>query len=357
MNKKINVGVIFGGKSGEHEVSLNSSYNVIKAINKDRYEITMIGITKEGEWKLYCGDVEAIKEGTWELQTEYIRTDFSVFKDDTFGAVDIFFPVMHGTFGEDGTIQGFFEMLDKPYVGCGVAASAVAMDKAIAKILFTSESIPVVEGITFNRSDVKKIDACVELLESKFAYPVFVKPANMGSSVGISKAHDRIEFQNAIAEAAKYDNKILAEKFISAKEIEVAVLGNDEPQASCVGHIIPCNEFYDYEAKYLSGDDSKIVIPAPLSERLTEQIKQYAIQAFKVIGGSGLSRVDFFVEEGTDNIYLNEINTMPGFTNISMYSKLWDASGIAYGELVEKLIELGFERYNSRKALLYKKEF
>lgn len=356
MGKKINLGVVFGGKSGEHDVSLNSSYNVIKAIDKNKYDITMIGITSDGQWLIYGGDAENIKNGTWEQDTKNIKSDFSVFKDEIFSKIDIFFPVLHGTFGEDGTIQGFFEMLDKPYVGCGVMASSVAMDKTVAKVVFKSEGIPVVDGITVYKTDIIDIEHCIEKILSEFSFPVFIKPANMGSSVGISKAHDKEELKIALLEAAKYDNKILIEKFIKCKEIEMAVLGNETPNASCAGYVIPCNEFYDYEAKYLSGDDSEIIIPAPIPSEISDQLKDYAVKAFMAIGGSGLSRVDFFIEEGSNNIYLNEINTMPGFTNISMYPKLWEASGISYPDLIEKLIVLGFERYNKRKELLFKKD-
>lgn len=357
MQKKINIGVLFGGKSGEHDVSLSSSYNVIKAINKDKYDITMIGITLEGEWLLYEGDVERIKDGSWEQDIKHLKSDFSVFHDEIFDKIDIFFPVLHGTFGEDGTIQGFFEILGKPYVGCGVMASSVAMDKVVAKILFRNEGIPVVDDIVLYSSELKNIAHCIQNILSEFSFPVFVKPANLGSSVGISKAHDSEELKTALNEAAKFDNKIIIERFIKGKEIELAVLGNETAQASCAGYIIPCNEFYDYEAKYLSGDDSEIIIPAPLPSEISDQLKFYAIKAFKAISGSGLSRVDFFVEEGSNNIYINEINTMPGFTNISMYSKLWNACGISYPDLIEKLIALGFERYDNRKNLLFKKDF
>ncbi len=357
MQDKINVGIVFGGRSGEHEVSLNSAYNVIESIDQNKYIVTMIGITKAGQWRIYKGDPLNLKNNTWQDDLSNVKTDFSLFNDDEMKTIDIFFPVLHGTFGEDGTIQGLFEMLNKPYVGCGVLASSVAMDKDIAKIIFKSEDIPVAGGILLYKSEIlQDIHNAIDKIETLYRYPVFIKPANMGSSVGISKAHNQKELQVALKEAVKYDTKILVEEFIQGKEIEVAVLGNENPETSCTGHVVPCHEFYDYEAKYLTGDDSEIIIPAPIEQTLSETIKTYAKKAFKAINGSGLARVDFFVQDETDKIYLNEINTMPGFTNISMYSKLWEASGIRYVDLIDKLIELGFERYDTRQKLIYEIE-
>lgn len=349
----INVGVIFGGKSGEHEVSLQSAYNVITAIEKSKYDVTLIGITREGRWSIYSGDVEKIREDSWE-EDPANSWDFSFTSDEAFGKIDILFPVLHGTFGEDGTIQGLFEMLDKPYVGCGVLASSAAMDKDTAKRLFASVGIPVADWVIFSRSEIlSDADRCANVAEEDFGYPVFVKPANMGSSVGISKAHDRKELIEALREAAIYDIKILVEKAINAHEVEIAVLGNTDIEVSCPGIIVPCHEFYDYEAKYLTGDDSKIIIPAPIPEETAELIREYAKKAFAVINGTGLSRIDFLLSKDTGNVYLNEINTLPGFTNISMYSKLWAECGVKYADLIERLINLGFERYNMRRELRY----
>ncbi|MBR5996292.1 MAG: D-alanine--D-alanine ligase [Eubacteriaceae bacterium] len=356
MEKKMNVGIMFGGRSGEHEVSLSSSYNVINAIDRNKFDLTLIGITREGRWSIYTGDVEKIKEDTWE-QDPNNRWDFSLFSDNDFNACDIFFPVMHGTFSEDGTLQGLFEMLDKPYVGCGVLASSAAMDKCVFKVIMQSEHIPVAKGLTLYKSAIlKDIEAQCDEAEKEFDYPIFVKPANMGSSVGISKAHDRDELKEALMEAIKYDTKLLLEEFIDGREIEIAALGNEDVQISYPGWIKPCHEFYDYEAKYLSGDDSEVVIPAPIPEEKVKEIQEYAKKAYIAIGGSGLSRIDFFLTNSDNRVILNEINTMPGFTNISMYPKLWDYCGVNYPDLIEKLIGLGLDRYKVRKELLFKKQ-
>lgn len=354
MGNKINVGIIFGGKSGEHDVSLQSAYNVITSIDRDKYDVTLLGIDRNGIWSIYTGDVESIKNDTWENEEATNKRNFSFTEDPDFVAIDILFPVLHGTFGEDGTIQGLFEMLGKPYVGCGVLASSAAMDKDVAKRLLESVGIPVAKGVTLFKNDIKNNTATVVCsVEEKFEYPVFVKPANMGSSVGINKAHNKDELIFALEDAAKYDTKILVEEFVDAYEIEIAALGNDDVKISCPGMIVPCNEFYDYEAKYLTGDSSKIIIPAPIDEDKVEAVKDYATKAFKVLGCSGLSRIDFFLTKNTNEFKLNEINTLPGFTNISMYSKLWAACGVEYKDLISELIDLGFERYNTRKELKF----
>jgi len=328
---------------------------VIKAMDKDLFEIVMLGITQEGQFILYTGSVEKLLDNTWESD-ENCNRDVHLFNSDFTDSIDIFFPVLHGTNGEDGTIQGVFELLDKPYVGCPVLASSAMMDKEIAKIIFDNAGIRTAKGVTLRKIDIEtKIDECVEKIEKAFGYPSFIKPANMGSSVGISKAHDRDELISGLKDAAKYDEKILVEEFVKAKEIEVAVLGNLDPQASCPGMIVPCHEFYDYEAKYSTGDDSKIIIPAPLDEATTELIRTSAVKAFVAAGLRGLSRVDFFLTDD-GQVILNEINTLPGFTNISMYPKLWGACGIEYTDLITKIIELGFERYELREALSFRKE-
>ena len=355
MKEKLNVGIIFGGKSGEHEVSLNSAYNLIRSIDRDKFDITMIGIDKDGTWKIYSGDPELIPNSKWENNTSHINTTFSIFHDPIIQQIDIMFPVLHGTFGEDGTIQGLFEMMDKPYVGCGVLASSVAMDKSITKILLRSEGIPVAEDILIRKFEIiQSIEHSVQKVTERFDFPVFVKPVNMGSSVGISKAHDVEELKSALILASKFDSKVMVEKFIDANEMEIAALGNDVVKTSCIGQVVPCHEFYDYEAKYLCGDESEIIIPAQIKMETSEKISEYAMKAYRALECSGLSRIDFFVNEETGLIILNEVNTLPGFTNISMYSKLWEASGIHYTELITKLIELGMQRYMQRKELLYK---
>ena len=357
MKEKINVGVVFGGKSGEYDVSLLSAYNVLKGIDTEKYDITLLGISLEGKFYLYSGDIARIHDNTWIEDTEHLKTNFSIFNDPQMKAIDIFFPVLHGQNGEDGRVQGLFEVLDKPYVGCEVMSSAVCMDKDIAKKVFESVNIPVVEGVVVFNTDLEedaKFEAMMDKCERKLDYPMFVKPVNMGSSVGISKAADRKSLKEALVYAARFDNKILVERAVDAREIECAVLGNSNPEASMPGEIVSCKEFYDYEAKYLSGNDSVIEIPANIDDETIEKIRQYAVKAFKTVGCMGLSRVDFFVEKSTGNIYLNEINTLPGFTNISMYPKMWEYMGLEYSELLDRLIEFGFERYETKHKLTIK---
>ncbi len=357
MKEKLNVAVIFGGKSGEHEVSLMSATNVIKAMDKDKYNIYMIGITKNGQWMAYRGEVENIMGGSWEKEAaeldrqETVNLMFSgILGGDPAFRLDAVFPVLHGPNGEDGTIQGLFEMLDIPYVGCGVLASALGMDKAVSKQLFRTAGLPVGNYEVVMKADwLKDPEGIIARIETDFSYPVFVKPANMGSSVGISKAHNQDELTAALAEAAKYDRKLLVEEYISCRELECAVLGNNEPMASGIGEIIPSHEFYDYEAKYFDDGKSVLIIPAGLSEAKTKEIRSIAVKAYKVLDCSGMSRVDFFMEKGTGKVYLNEINTIPGFTKISMYPKLWDAAGISYSELIDRLIRLAIERHLERK--------
>ncbi|MCR2033310.1 D-alanine--D-alanine ligase family protein [Anaerofustis stercorihominis] len=357
MSEKKNVGVVFGGKSGEYDVSLLSAYNVIKGINKEKFDITMIGITLEGKFYIYKGDVEKIKTNEWINDSENLISDFSLFDGDIINKVDIIFPVLHGQNGEDGRIQGLFEMMDKPYVGCEVLASSVCMDKDIAKRIFRSVGIPVVDDVLVFNTDIetdKLLTDTLDRCEETLPYPMFVKPVNMGSSVGISKAKDRASLKEALLKAVKFDTKILVEKGINAREIEVAVLGNSHPEASYPGEIVSCKEFYDYEAKYLSGDGSRIDIPAKIDDKIIEKIRNYAVKAFKAVGAGGLSRVDFFLDRDSGDIYLNEANTLPGFTNISMYAKMWDYMGIGYSDLIERLIDLGFERYEIKHRLTIK---
>ena len=402
--KKLRVGILFGGRSGEHEVSLLSAASVVNAIDKSKYEVVPIGITKEGRWvtagdaqRLLAGEVAG--EGTRATHTKAhlragdpeatpgaavlasgesvvvppepvhrqsgivpFQTDAALTRraSDRAINVDVIFPVLHGTFGEDGTIQGLLELADIPYVGAGVLGSAAGMDKDIMKSLFIAAGIPIVKHVTILRSDWEKNAKKVQkLVESKLKYPVFVKPANLGSSVGISKAHDRKELGPAIEEAAKFDRKIVIEQGVGgkkqkAREIECSVLGNDEPTASLPGEIVPGKEFYDYTAKYLD-EGSQLIIPAKLSKAETKRVQELAVRAFKAVDCSGLARVDFLMDPGSGNkkIYLNEINTMPGFTAISMYPKLWGASGLAYADLIDRLIQLGLERHADKKKNQY----
>ncbi|GAA0865060.1 D-alanine--D-alanine ligase [Paraclostridium tenue] len=351
--EKLSVALIFGGKSGEHDVSRVSASSIFKHINKEKYDVHTIGITKDGNWIYYNGSAEDMANGEWEnLADNDVKINlipngnYKVgleFKDGSFKKIDVLFPVLHGPYGEDGKIQGVFEISNIPYVGCGVLASSVGMDKLICKKVFSQIGLPQVNYTytnkwEFNLNKEKELDK----IESELNYPIFVKPANMGSSVGISKACNREELLKGINEALKHDTRIVLEQGINAREIEVAVLGNDDVKASIAGEIIPAKDFYDYEDKYVNGA-SKLEIPAKVDEITMESIRNMAINAFKGIDGSGLSRVDFFIDKETDEIYINEINTLPGFTNISMYPKLWDATGIQYTDLIDKLIQLAIE--------------
>ena len=393
--EKLRVGILFGGRSGEHEVSLLSAASVLNAIDKEKYDVVPIGITKEGRW-LTAENAENLLAGKLQIEPRNLRAgdpdmtepaavlhrgEAAVFPPEPvhrdkglvpFQAdasplrrasdrainVDVIFPVLHGTFGEDGTIQGLLELADIPYVGAGVLGSAAGMDKDIMKSLFIAAGIPIVKHVTILRSawekDRKKTE---KLVSSKLKYPVFVKPANLGSSVGISKAHDRHELGSAIEEAARFDRKIVVEEGVGgkkekAREIECSVLGNDEAQASIPGEIVPIKEFYDYNAKYLD-EGSKLIIPAKLTKTQTRKVQAMAVQAFKAVDCSGLARVDFLMDPKTGKIYLNEINTMPGFTSISMYPKLWAASGLEYSDLIDRLIQLGIERHEDKKKNQY----
>ncbi len=378
MGKK-RVAVIFGGQSSEHEVSRVSAQSVIENINREKYDIVMMGITKEGQWLTYEGPTNKIGSGEWEklalaaaqerkqntqltttgsnqtsTQPEELavsNTARGVFGESSKEPIDVIFPVLHGCNGEDGTIQGLFELAGIPYVGCGVLGSAVGMDKAYTKIIFEKEGLPQGDYLVFNRKQINfRIDEVIEEIEGRLTYPCFVKPSNAGSSVGVNKASNREQLKRALEIAAKNDRRILVEEFINGREIECAVLGNDNPIASTVGEVVPCNEFYDYEAKYQVGDDSRVIIPAEnLSAETVQKIREYAVRAFKCLDCAGLSRVDFFVHKDTGEIYINEINTLPGFTQISMYPKLWAASGIPYSELIDRLIELAYERFDDCK--------
>ena len=393
--KKLRVGVLFGGRSGEHEVSLLSAASVLNAIDKNRYEVVPIGITKDGRW-LTAEHAENLLAGKTSQEGRHLRagdpdttpaaavltrgesvvvppepvhresglvpfqSEAGTLRRSSDRAidVDVIFPVLHGTFGEDGTIQGLLELADIPYVGAGVLGSAAGMDKDVMKSLFIAAGIPIVKHVTILRSAWEKgAKKAVNLIEKKLKYPVFVKPANLGSSVGISKAHDRKELGPAIEEAAKFDRKIVIEEGVGgkknkAREVECSVLGNDEPTASLPGEIVPIKEFYDYDAKYLD-EGSQLIIPAKLTKPQTKTVQELAVKAFKAVDCSGLARVDFLMDPKTSKIFLNEINTMPGFTSISMYPKLWAASGLEYSQLIDRLIQLGIERHEDKKKNQY----
>jgi D-alanine-D-alanine ligase len=396
MRKKLRVGVLFGGRSGEHEVSLLSAASVLKAIDRKRFEVVPIGITKQGRWlvsgeaarllggdsaettstTLRAGDPQhtapaaLLAKGEGVIVPPMPGTALVPFERDAASPgqemlqLDVVFPVLHGTFGEDGTIQGLLELAGLAYVGSGVLGSATGMDKDVMKRLFLAAGLPITRHVTFLRHEweqsPKKI---VTRLEAALKYPLFIKPANLGSSVGISKAHDRKELGPAIKLAAGFDRKIVAEQAVGgrgnrarmgkARELEVAVLGNDEPQASVVGEIVPGKEFYDYEAKYLTAGSQEI-IPAKLTKKQSKQVRAMAIDAFRACDCAGLARVDFLLEAGdSGRIYLNEINTMPGFTPISMYPKLWEASGVKYPDLITRLVELALERKAEQEHISY----
>ena len=395
--KKLRVGILFGGRSGEHEISLLSAASVFKAIDPNKYEVVPIGITKDGRWltasdaerllhgkagegarptqvaALRAGDPEATPSAAVLQNGESVvvppephKSSMTPFQTDTPVRrasdrainVDIIFPVLHGTFGEDGTIQGLLELADIPYVGAGVLGSAAGMDKDIMKSLFHAAGLAIVKHVTVLRGEWESSPKKVEkLVASKLKYPVFVKPANLGSSVGISKARDRKELGPAIDEAAKFDRKIVIEEGVGgkknkAREIECSVLGNDRPEASVPGEIVPSAEFYDYSAKYLD-EGSQLIIPAKLTKAETKKVQDLAVAGFRAVDCSGLARVDFLMDPKSRKIYLNEINTMPGFTSISMYPKLWAASGLAYSELISRLIQLGLDRHAEKKRNQY----
>jgi D-alanine-D-alanine ligase len=358
VTKKLCVGILFGGRSGEHDVSLQSAASVINALDAVKYEILPIGITREGKWRMGSGAAQLLPQvlegGDPVTPTvdpagpKLLPLARSVPARDSRPDIDVVFPVLHGTFGEDGTVQGLLELADVPYVGAGVLASATGMDKDVMKRLFRDAGLPVVPWVLVLRSMWESNpDAVRKQVEKELRYPLFVKPVNMGSSVGISKVHHRRELVAALNLAAQYDRKILIEQGIDAREIECAVLGNDQPQASVPGEVVPVNEFYDYEAKYIK-EGSELVIPAKLTARQTAQVREVAIRAFQAVDCAGMGRVDFLLDRKTGKVFLNEINTIPGFTSISMYPKLWEASGVSYPELLDRLIELALERHKEK---------
>jgi len=392
--KKLRVGVLFGGRSGEHEVSLLSAASVLKAINQDKYEVVPIGITKSGQWvspadaekllrgesvpeesgrHLRAGNPQATASAAILAKGEAVivppvpaSNSLAPFQSQARAAdhgikVDVIFPVLHGTFGEDGTIQGLLELADIPYVGAGVLGSAAGMDKDIMKRLFAAAGLPIVKHVTMLRTQWEEDHGkAARVIERKLKYPLFVKPANLGSSVGISKAHNRKELAPAMEVAAGYDRKIVVEQGVGgkkqkARELECSVLGNDAPQASVVGEIVPSSEFYDYNAKYLD-EGSQLIVPARITKKQAKEAQEMAIRAFQTVDCSGLARVDFLMDPKNGRIYVNEINTMPGFTTISMYPKLWAASGLEYSALIDRLVQLALERHAEKKRTQYSRQ-
>jgi D-alanine-D-alanine ligase len=371
LSERVRVGVLFGGRSGEHEVSLASADSILRYIDRSKYEVVPIGITREGRWLASGDPLAALKSGqapeslppgddretvvpaallpdpvAGGLVTWSESGGTSQLRD--LATVDVVFPVLHGTYGEDGTIQGLLEIAGLPYVGAGVLGSALGMDKGKMKWQFRARGLPVANFLEFRRSRLEHDrEAVLNEIESTLGLPAFVKPACLGSSVGVSKVRTRTELGAGLELAAEYDDRLIAEQAINARELECSVLGNDDPVASVVGEIIPAHEFYDYEAKYLD-EGSRLIIPADVDEGVANEIRSMAVQAFLAIDCAGMARVDFFLENESNRVLLNEINTIPGFTNISMYPKLWEASGLSYADLIDRLIQLAIERHRDR---------
>lgn len=361
---KLRVGVIFGGRSGEHEVSLMSARSILLALDPEKYDVTQIGITRDGVWlvgedvlnSLANNQIDDLLPATLIPNPDRrglfrIRSTAHGDTLENLIPLDIIFPVLHGTFGEDGTLQGLLEMDDLAYVGAGVLASSLGMDKGVFRDVMVAHDIPVVETLAVLRReidrDIQAVMARVEAFFSAQSYPLFVKPANLGSSVGITKANSRSDLMEGLMEAARYDRKVLIERGVNAREIEIGVLGNDDPVVSVPGEIIPSRDFYSYEAKYID-ETSRLLIPAPMPPETTRRVQELALQAFKAIDCAGMARVDFLLDKDTGELFLSEVNTIPGFTRISMYPKLWEASGLAYPALVDRLIELALERKAER---------
>ncbi|MBI5303106.1 MAG: D-alanine--D-alanine ligase [Chloroflexi bacterium] len=364
MAKKIRVGIIFGGRSGEHEVSLASAQGVARAIDHEKYDVVMIGVTKQGRWlagdkalaqliaaspSLLLKSGEAVNDETVALNGKSLVPTTT--EASPLGAIDVAFPLIHGPMGEDGTVQGLLELADIPYVGAGVAASAVGMDKALMKAIFHAEDLPILDWMVVLRRDWElRPEDTIRRVEAEFGYPCFIKPANLGSSVGVSKAHNWDELTQALTTAAQYDRKLIAERAAQdAREIECSVLGNDEPIASLPGEVAPHREFYDYAAKYDETAGTDLIVPADLPPDVTRAVQGLAVRAFKAIDASGMARVDFFIERATNRIFVNEINTIPGFTAVSMYPRMWEKSGVPYPELIDRLIQLALERHADKK--------
>ena len=349
--------MVFGGRSGEHEVSLMSARSVMNALDRNKYDVIPMGITKHGEW-VVAGDplAELEREATegrgrpaaWEPPSRTALEDALGVCQHLAGAVDVVFPVLHGPYGEDGTLQGLLEMANVPYVGSGVLGSALAMDKSLTKVVLRAKGLPVVDhDLVLRALWEEDAGGVVARLEDSIGYPCFVKPANLGSSVGVSKVHGRAELRDAVDLAGRYDRKVLVEKAVNAREIECSVLGNEHPEVSTLGEVVPQREFYDYVAKY-HDHGTQLVIPADLPPETEAEIKGLAVRAFVALDCAGMARADFFVCKDTSRVYVNELNTIPGFTSVSMYPKLWEASGLSYARLADRLIELALERYRDR---------
>ena len=353
MNSKKTVAVIFGGQSSEHEVSRTSAMLMLNALDKDKYQVLPVGITKKGQWLIYHGPAEHVKTGEWEkygvpvsLSPDATKKCFLKIVNDSVKEipVDVVIPVLHGAWGEDGTIQGLLEMAQIPYVGCGVLASAVSMDKVFTKLIAKSVRIPQAKYLWVHKMDLdKKREKIMDQVEKKLGYPCFVKPSNAGSSVGISKAKNRKQLSAALDYAAGYDRKVIIEEAIDAREFECAVLGNEDPIVSGVGEVLAAAEFYDYDAKY-NNNDSRTVIPAEVEAEKVEEMRRIAKKIFRAVDGSGLARVDFFIDRKTGKVLFNELNTMPGFTPISMYPMLWEAAGMSNREMMDRFIDLALTR-------------
>ncbi|MCP3983713.1 MAG: D-alanine--D-alanine ligase [bacterium] len=352
---KIRVGIIYGGRSVEHEVSIASATSILQALDPARYDVQLIAISKQGHWHL--GGPDLLPEAVLEEEEVTLpaipgqRTLVSVERGTTAAELDVVLPIVHGTGGEDGTLQGFLELAGVPYVGAGVLGSAVAMDKDVAKRLLAAAGLPVVPGVCIRTSEIARgQDGASRALIAELGLPLFVKPVNLGSSVGISKVERAAQLGPALEEAARFDDKILIELGVDAREVEVAVLGNDEPEASVPGEIVPHADFYDYESKYVD-EATELRVPAPLSDAQTARLQELAIEAFRVLEGRGMARVDFFIDKQTEEVWLNEVNTLPGFTDVSMVPRLWQASGLPYPALLDRLIELALEHSRRRQNL------
>jgi D-alanine-D-alanine ligase len=362
MTRKIRVGILFGGKSAEHEVSLQSAKNIVDAIDKEKYEVVLIGIDKQGRWFLneassfilHADNPKLIKLNKANDDVALIpgrsgeQQLVSLSDNKSLGPVDVVFPVLHGPFGEDGTVQGLLKLADVPFVGASVLGSAVGMDKDVMKRLLRDAGIPIPRFLVFQRSSLGEID--FDEVKNHLGLPLFIKPANLGSSVGIHKVQNRKQFEQAVHDAFQYDTKILMEEAIAGREIECSVLGNESPVASVPGEIIPQHEFYSYEAKYIDEHGATLEIPAKLPDEIIKKVQELAVMTFKVLCCEGMARVDFFLRNEQE-VLVNELNSIPGFTRISMYPKLWEVSGISYTELIDKLIQLAIERFEREKKL------
>lgn len=361
MTKKRTVGVFFGGRSGEHEISLLSARSILAALDREKYELVQIGIAKDGRWlsgeqvleAFEAGDLGSLRPVTMLPEPDegalyWHEPDRPL---EVCAQLQVAFPVLHGTYGEDGTVQGMLELADIPYVGGGVLASSAAMDKGLFKAVMRAWDIPVVDWVVLTAVDLETdFEAALEKAESLGPYPLFTKPANLGSSVGISRCKNRADLIEGLREAARYDRRVVIECGLEAREIEISVLGNERPQASVAGEIVPSDAFYSYKAKY-QDDDSELIIPARIEADLMERARELAVRAYEAIDGAGMARVDFLLDRKTGELYLNEINTIPGFTKISMYPKLWEASGLSYPALLDRLIELALERHRQKSGL------